>query len=697
MRFGRDLYKHQIPEWAPSYVQYAELKKLSKFMARATTDDKSDATDLLHKLEATLRSGIAVVETFYSGQYAFLERRIAVLCDGYDKGSSSLFPASFGINGNGLSPQEAEEVRATCLELRLRFKKLQWYGKVNRDGFSNIVGKLKRLSIANVDDCMFDQCEFAGQCRSIKTLDLMDKAIAGLDADFSTPLREVPLVLGMIENSGSDFENLPFHRIVIRMGQNLSRSILSTSLEDPEVTSPDNATDSLALFTDLLDRLPPHQYRVLLHKDIFGCSPLHYASEYGLAEACHIILHRVQIDKAPNCITLDHAVLCSNFEGYTPLHLAVINGHTNAVRTLLECLHIEDVAIETAIDVGVCTTLAKLTGIALRSNFTEIAKLLLATGVYNIHYLAENGETALFIAARSGNEECVKMLIKSHGLHELDLNLPENSYGWTPLMVACVQGNQSIVEILLNARADQSLCDAFGWTARDHAAFRGFWPIVKLLTATIPETSARIPKTRLLETNALPSCRTDETRIFVNIGTLNTREPKPAVDINPYLTKLPYSPYPDISLSVKISAIGASGSTSLIHLPILNDTTNYPYLFTTTDLDKVKLVFSLFKSNLDTQDGEHIGGAVALLAELKSGLGPDRESFIRNYTIPILDIGSLEPIGVITFDFLVVKPFLNPNDRPIAPHEFWNRAARTQIIGHRGMCYNSSIILYLEY
>jgi glycerophosphodiester phosphodiesterase len=216
MRFGRDLHKHQTPEWASSYVRYAELKKLSKFAAKAVIKEKSNVADLLQKLKVALRSGIAAVETFYTRQYAILEQRAAVLRHRYDRGASSLSLTSFAINEIDL--QGAEEVLATCLELCLGFKKLQWYGKVNRDGFSNILGKLKRLPITNVDDCMLYQCEFAGQYRSIEILDRIDKTIVRLDADFSTRSRGASFILGTIQSDGSDVEDLPFHRIVIRIG-----------------------------------------------------------------------------------------------------------------------------------------------------------------------------------------------------------------------------------------------------------------------------------------------------------------------------------------------------------------------------------------------------------------------------------------------------------------------------------------------
>jgi hypothetical protein len=92
-----------------------------------------------------------------------------VLCKHYRKPATSLSLTSFAIHD--LAQQEAEEVLATCLELRLRLKKLQWYGKVNRDDFSNLLPKLKRLPERSFDGLQLWQYEFAGQRRSLESLD----------------------------------------------------------------------------------------------------------------------------------------------------------------------------------------------------------------------------------------------------------------------------------------------------------------------------------------------------------------------------------------------------------------------------------------------------------------------------------------------------------------------------------------------
>ena len=65
-------------------------------------------------------------------------------------------------------------------------------------------------------------------------------------------------------------------------------------LEDSETAPNIGAEDSLSLFKDLLDHLLPNQRRALLQQDIFGRSPLHYASQYGLVKACRTLLQRMQ-------------------------------------------------------------------------------------------------------------------------------------------------------------------------------------------------------------------------------------------------------------------------------------------------------------------------------------------------------------------------------------------------------------------
>lgn len=70
-----------MPEWTSCYVQYAELKKISKFAAKAVIEQESNAADLLQNLKVALQSDITSVETFYTRQYAILEQRATILHD----------------------------------------------------------------------------------------------------------------------------------------------------------------------------------------------------------------------------------------------------------------------------------------------------------------------------------------------------------------------------------------------------------------------------------------------------------------------------------------------------------------------------------------------------------------------------------------------------------------------------------------
>lgn len=73
-------------------------------------------------------------------------------------------------------------------------------------------------------------------------------------------------------------------------------------------------------------------------------------------------------------------------------------------------------------------------------------------------------------------------MVRALLLAAVDPNLAETVRGWTPLMIAAIQGHQEMLELLVNATVDQ---DARGhdrgWTALDHAAYKGYPAMMKML------------------------------------------------------------------------------------------------------------------------------------------------------------------------------------------------------------------------
>lgn len=53
MKFGRNLPRNQVPEWATAYIKYKNLKKLIKSAAEATrTQDGVDTAGMSHGHES---------------------------------------------------------------------------------------------------------------------------------------------------------------------------------------------------------------------------------------------------------------------------------------------------------------------------------------------------------------------------------------------------------------------------------------------------------------------------------------------------------------------------------------------------------------------------------------------------------------------------------------------------------------------
>lgn len=128
----------------------------------------------------------------------------------------------------------------------------------------------------------------------------------------------------------------------------------------------------------------------------------------------------------------------------------------------------------------------------------------------------KNGRTALMLAAKNGNLEEIKLLIKSNA----NLNLSDKD-GWTALMNAArYQNNSEIVRILLEAGANPNQKNMYGSTALQLGAVYSENPeIVRLLVEAAETNSDEIFKSFIMaitSNHAGENVRTAKIKVFID-------------------------------------------------------------------------------------------------------------------------------------------------------------------------------------
>ena len=330
----------------------------------------------------------------------------------------------------------------------------------------------------------------------------------------------------------------------------------------------------------------------------------------------------------------------------------------------------------------------------------------------------------LYLAARDGHEDVVKAILASATMNNDILNKAERSNGWTPLFIACITGNLPIVKLLLEAGTERRVCDLAGWTDKEHAVFRGHMKVAELLAASEfgdyeHPLSSRVLRTgivrpgdnlrctlkkdikaasRLEAPGTTPSfSRSPQScsQIFVTLGPSNTRSNLKFVELDRQLSDLSNN----AELGVIIKSGGTTSTTTYrIKLPALDDEINQPLHFTTTeDLENLHLAFQVFRiSSVHDSGIQIIGTGVIPLKNLHVGFAHNRASLMRDFTVPLLENGSMTYIGTVTTSILIVAPFLPqcPN-LPRPSTGFWESGS-TQVVGHRGFGANSIARTHLQ-
>ena len=498
---------------------------------------------------------------------------------------------------------------------------------------------------------------------------------------------------------------------------------LSSSTNEPDGCSRMSSDNkAIVLLEYLLDRLHPQQRVAIQARDVYDRMPLHYAAQYGCVIMCQIIISRMQAWGHFEVSQGIHAPFSQDADGYSPLHLSVIGGHPLTTSTLLEAEGWRGANDRQAAIRKHMFKSGEVLALAVKANFVVIVKLLVEAGV-DLDYQDDQGETALHLAARFDHTECAKILLEEPDGQRADVEVAENSFGWTPLFIACVDGHIEIVRILIAASAVLERLDTSGWTAKEHAALRGHMDIAEVLAevTALPSSSeldpvsvnhlnGMAPNKSLADRKSKATTNgngngtlrstepvktyghrylTKETMILVSLGSMDTRKVVEAVNLDRIPLAEAHSTQLDTALSIVVSASEANGEPLIIDLPVQDNISTDPIVFTALDATKVRLLFDLVPTYAGSND-QRVGRGVAMLSSIKPSVGSKRITLQGDLSVPILAANTLEVIGSVNFNFLIITPFTHPNMTIAKDLTYWKKMASTMVIGHRGLGKNTA-------
>ncbi|AWO96308.1 putative B-cell lymphoma 3 protein [Scophthalmus maximus] len=153
-----------------------------------------------------------------------------------------------------------------------------------------------------------------------------------------------------------------------------------------------------------------------------GQTALHLCSEYDQSECLSVVL---SLSSSPMCLEI------RNYEGLSPLHLAVLRGHKDLTRMLLDA----------GADINAMDIKSGQSPLmhAVESNNADMVHFLIESGC-DVNSQSYSGNTALHGACGRGQVDTVRLLLKSGADSSL-----KNYHNDTPVMVA---KNKKIADVL---------------------------------------------------------------------------------------------------------------------------------------------------------------------------------------------------------------------------------------------------------
>ena len=218
----------------------------------------------------------------------------------------------------------------------------------------------------------------------------------------------------------------------------------------------------------ILAKLQEQNYELLVAKDQYNRTPLHYAAQYGLAKVTEILLqHYTDWNLINTKYSIDDVEAWGDQESLSPLHLSIIGKHPKTTEILIK------------FNKSTTLTSPGLLLLSVRLNSSRILSSLIRDGNIDINYTDEKhrNETALYIASKMNLPNLVEFLLENNA----DTLIGEKVFGWTPIFIAASEGFMEIVKILKEFDADYDIVDDSGWLPMEHACLRGHLKVADLL------------------------------------------------------------------------------------------------------------------------------------------------------------------------------------------------------------------------
>ncbi|KAL8972076.1 MAG: hypothetical protein Q9197_002952 [Variospora fuerteventurae] len=642
MRFGRNLHRYHVVEWAPFYIDYQVLKQRYQAAQRLAVDlgKAPDLTDF----RAFLHQELSKAKSFYERKHGTLQQSVKTLFE--------LHPIDRDLDLHLPSALEVEDLQATIVEWRDSFKQLLWFWVVNFDKTIPSLAKFETYLAASTNDLALRTRSIDELCRLENTLNTLSKVKSQIDAGPPTqvtstlPKQPTETLLSHLALKAFGAP-LPQFRLTLELfvAKKAFETPISVGLgraypvkpllrqshyrhTDSEIYLGTDATIPKVEANAIVGRLARVVARLGLlrksfqFKDRLGRLPLHYAVEYGLLPVCQEILKQMREDRAEQYIATASPPFIPDSEGLTPMDLAVLHGNLEIVNMLLDD---GDRRIRDARTNGPHFPQSELLPgnllmTAIELQYFPVFQLLHRSGI-DVRYADRQSNTALHLAVRSRKEQYLTEILH-HRSHDQTLNLDarESVYGRTPLIMASENGDHSLVYMLLQAGADPTIEDNLGWRAKDYAAFRGWLPIAKELSQLAAGQLEKGDEVNSIEQQRRHNVKSelsinfaerlkrqqsaDECEVFVNLGALDTYKPVLGVDLGPYVKPAPYTPQREADYTVEVRAINGDQTRHLVQLPVLEDRANKPWRFVTKDPEDFKLAFTIYHSTTSAQKGD---------------------------------------------------------------------------------------------